>query len=421
MECKRISIFSALLVLVFSILLSTSCKKSGGGGGGLALALMSSGSAGPDVPPASLAKPTGVTATESFTDHVTITWNAVPNARFYKVYRDESEAGTYGLLLGENNVASYNDTTATQGLIYYYKVEAEWRSTSDPTVVNSGKSDVYDDGYALLNAPATITASNNNGTEVTVDWVDVTNASTYHVLRSTTQTGSYTDLDTINVSLYNDTTAIAGTKYYYKVIAYSATDLPGLESTVVNGYRCTAAPGNFTASDGTFYTRVRLNWDPAADTTGYEVYRGETLLTPTPTGSTTYDDTAGVAGTAYQYKVVAVHTNGGKSFPAEDPGKRRSYSETIPCTVTWTANREKAVNSSGGGYRVYYRTSSIPDTGFESITHADVPWVSGLAPTMTTINLGPGPGTWYIRVVGYSGLNSGSTSRPSTQIIKTIN
>src|SRR3990172_4364659 len=172
MECKRISIFSALLVLVFSILLSTSCKKSGGGGGGLALALMSSGSAGPDVPPASLAKPTGVTATESFTDHVTITWNAVPNARFYKVYRDESAAGTYGLLLGENNVASYNDTTATQGVRYYYKVEAEWRSTSDPTVVNSGKSDVYDDGYALLNAPATITASNNNGTEVTVDWVD---------------------------------------------------------------------------------------------------------------------------------------------------------------------------------------------------------------------------------------------------------
>lgn len=86
--------------------------------------------------------------------------------------------------------------------------------------------------------------------------------------------------------------------------------------------------------------------------------------------------------------------------------------------VTWTANREKAVNMAGGGYKVYYSRTS----GFDisSATFVDVPYVSGAtAPTTRTFtNLLYG--TTYFKVVAYSALNapgstSGSQSQPSTQ------
>lgn len=80
-------------------------------------------------------------------------------------------------------------------------------------------------------------------------------------------------------------------------------------------------------------------------------------------------------------------------------------------TVNWTANKEKAVNSSGGGYKVYYSQTS----GFNinTASFVNVPYVSGAsAPTSTTI---PGllPGTWYIKIVAFSAINGGSQSAVS--------
>lgn len=89
-------------------------------------------------------------------------------------------------------------------------------------------------------------------------------------------------------------------------------------------------------------------------------------------------------------------------------------------TLSWNANHETAVNTSGGGYKIYY--SIVP--GFNStdpgVTIIDVPYVSGnLSPTSTTVQLSTG--TYYFRVAAYSELNSpwssgGTVSSPSGQI-----
>lgn len=89
-------------------------------------------------------------------------------------------------------------------------------------------------------------------------------------------------------------------------------------------------------------------------------------------------------------------------------------------TVSWNANRETAVNTTGGGYKVYYSTSSgfaITDAG---VSVVNVPFVvPPMAPT--SINLQLRTGKYYFRVVAYSALTApwesgGSTSAPSTQI-----
>lgn len=79
--------------------------------------------------------------------------------------------------------------------------------------------------------------------------------------------------------------------------------------------------------------------------------------------------------------------------------------------ITWTANRETAVNAPGGGYRVYYADTS----GFDiaGATMVEVPHQGASpAPTSTVLNLPPG--VHYIKVTAYSALDPAGSS-PSAE------
>ena len=85
---------------------------------------------------------------------------------------------------------------------------------------------------------------------------------------------------------------------------------------------------------------------------------------------------------------------------------------TASVSVSWTANREAAVNRTGGGYRVYAsRTSGF---NIASASFVDVPFDSGAAaPTSTNLMLASGDN--FIKVLAYSALNPNG-SDPSAQI-----
>jgi hypothetical protein len=92
-----------------------------------------------------------------------------------------------------------------------------------------------------------------------------------------------------------------------------------------------------------------------------------------------------------------------------------SEGQSINATVqvTWTANRETAVNSTGGGYKVYFgRTANFDIAGASFV---DVPFVAPgpLAPTTATLTLSSG--TNYIKIVAYSALNPAG-SAPSAAV-----
>ncbi len=88
--------------------------------------------------------------------------------------------------------------------------------------------------------------------------------------------------------------------------------------------------------------------------------------------------------------------------------------------ISWDANLETAVNSPGGGYKVYYSSNSGFNPGDVGVTEIDVPYSSGAsAPTsvLTPLN----PGIYYIRIAAYSALNApgasgGSVSTTTPQI-----
>lgn len=90
--------------------------------------------------------------------------------------------------------------------------------------------------------------------------------------------------------------------------------------------------------------------------------------------------------------------------------------------VSWTANRETAVNTAGGGYVVAY--SQDPNASYAEAEKVTVNYASGpTAPTSATINIPPG--TFYIKVYAFSALNppgssSGSLSPPSVASVITV-
>ena len=91
--------------------------------------------------------------------------------------------------------------------------------------------------------------------------------------------------------------------------------------------------------------------------------------------------------------------------PTTDSAPAPSYT----MKVSWTANREGAVNRTGGGYRIYYSTQA----GFEfrSAPYLDVPYVSGAtAPTSAEVT-GLAAGTYFVKVVAISSISNSDTEK----------
>lgn len=102
--------------------------------------------------------------------------------------------------------------------------------------------------------------------------------------------------------------------------------------------------------------------------------------------------------------IILTACGGGSSAPATEH----------LVTISWSANREAAVNRTGGGYRV----------NISGKAPVEVPYTSGsLAPTSATTTLFTG--TYDVYVVAYSAIDplgtgsSGSTS-PVTKIVVVI-
>lgn len=69
--------------------------------------------------------PAGVTATDGLYSHlVVISWDSELNADFYRVYRSDTENGSYGLISGDAGGTYYSDKTTVVNTPYYYKVQA---------------------------------------------------------------------------------------------------------------------------------------------------------------------------------------------------------------------------------------------------------------------------------------------------------
>ena len=143
-----------------------------------------------------------------------IKWTAVPGASKYYVYRSGSSNGTYKYV-GTTTATNYTDNKANAGYTYYYKVKAVSK-------VSSGANSYYSVviGATCHCARPSVKITTSNGSPK-LTWNAVAGASQYEVYRATSKNGSYTKMFTTSNLSYTNTSAKAGTTYYYKVKAVS--------------------------------------------------------------------------------------------------------------------------------------------------------------------------------------------------------
>ena len=142
-----------------------------------------------------------------------IYWSAVDGANRYYVYRSTTKDGTYSFLDSTANL-NYTDSKADAGTTYYYKVKA-----GIVNGVKSNSSAAVTITCRCAKPVVKITLTQKGDPKLT--WNAVTGASQYEVYRATSKNGTYTKMFTTSSLSYTNTSAKAGTTYYYKVKAVS--------------------------------------------------------------------------------------------------------------------------------------------------------------------------------------------------------
>lgn len=169
-------------------------------------------------PPPPPAAPTGVTATAG-NAQVTLSWTASTGATSYNVQRSTVNGGSYTTIASGVTATSYVDTSVTNGTIYYYVVDAVSANGTSP---NSTQVSAQPTAPPPPAAPTGVTATAGNA-QVTLSWTASAGATSYNVMRSTTNGGSYTTIASgLTTTTYTDSSVTNGTTYYYVVDAVSA-------------------------------------------------------------------------------------------------------------------------------------------------------------------------------------------------------
>jgi len=245
--------------------------------------------------------------------------------------------------------------------------------------ITAGTTDTTAPSTPTLSASGTTQTSTNLSWTASTDNVGVTG---YDVYRGTTL------LTTVTGTTYTAIGLTASTAYTFSVRAKDAAGNVSASSNTVNvttlaNTTDTTAPSTPTLSaSGTTQTSTNLSWTAATDNvgvTGYDVYRGTTLLT-TVTG-TTYTATGLTASTAYSFTVRAKDAAGNISASSNTV----NVTTLANTTVTYCASQGNSTADERIG-RVQFGTinnASTGTAGYENFTAISTNAVRGTAYTIT--------------------------------------
>jgi fibronectin type 3 domain-containing protein len=315
------SITGCFVYLLFALLQAGCGGYSNGGGNG--------GGGGSNPPPA----PTGLTASAA-NAQVNLTWNASSGATAYYVKRSTTSGGPY-TQIATPTATSYADNSVSNGTKYYYVVSAY---NSYGQSANSAEVSATPMAPPPPGAPTGLAATAGN-TQVSLTWTASTGATSYHVKRSTTNGGPYTQVSAPTAANFTDTGLINNTIYYYVVSALNAAGESANSSQASATPAAPAtpppAPTGLGATAGN--AQVSLTWTASAGAISYHVKRSTTSggpYTQVAAPSTTSDTDTGLTnGTTYYYVVSALNAAGESANSTEVSATPAMVAADITITI----------------------------------------------------------------------------------------
>ena len=235
--------------------------------------LTSTGSSNFTIPaPAAPSTPANFQSTNSVSQ-VNLKWTESTGATGYRVYRAESQAGSYNVIqtVG-SSVTAVQDNNVVVGSTYWYKVCAFNAGGDSPQ--SAAISVTVTGNVTKPGKPAGIKLTVLSSTSIELTWARVTNADGYNIYRSTTGTGTFTLVGTVKEAKYVDTNLTAEKQYFYYVEAYKET-MKSDPSDTVNGTTLKPqkpqTPKNLRAEDIT-ENDMFICWSASNDAKEYRIF-----------------------------------------------------------------------------------------------------------------------------------------------------
>jgi len=230
----------------------------------------------------SLSKVTGVKAVSSGFSTNIVTWNEVPLAESYSIYRADSSNGKYDVPIeeiGSWKPRVFEDFDIVAGKTYFYKIKAF-----------TGGKELSSLSAAVKAPPKTnkmnaLKVGSEKHDQVRIYTAGMAGADGYEFYRAESSNGVFTKVQDVNsirgtgVFSVVDRGLTTGKTYYYKARAfkYSGTGmLYGGYSGVAKG---NSAPGAVagTAAASAGHDAVKVTWSKTDGASGYEVYKASAL------------------------------------------------------------------------------------------------------------------------------------------------
>jgi hypothetical protein len=264
--------------------------------------------------------PTASASDGTYTNRVAVSWNSVPAATHYALFRSTlTHPLNAANISGWQTGTSFEDMTATTGIVYNYWIKAANNSSG----TNATGFGPKDSGFRNFVPPSSVAASDGNYTGYTlITWTRPAGSPWSRVFRSTTDP----PVDAIPVSfwlngnIFSDTSGIPGELYYYYVKAAGNDTLVVVSdfSAFNRGYRRIEAPV-VTASHGIYPNKVVINWEAAPGATYYRLSRSPVENPATVTNLTSwsntmnyaYENLTAVQGQYYNYYVTGAVSSTG--------------------------------------------------------------------------------------------------------------
>ena len=237
---------------------------------------------------------------------IKVTWNKVPAATTYVVYRRQYVSGKWSswTKVATTKTTSYTHSSPTTGRLYRYAVKAY--CGSEVSEMGSSVSAVK------LSKPTSVKAKGKTA-GITISWKKVTGAKGYYIYArkySGGKWGSWSKLKVTTSTSYTHKTASYGVNYQYRIRAYYE-DSVSADSASVSAIRLKAPTGVKSKKSG---SAIKTSWNKVTGASGYVVYR-RTYNTKTgkygswvkvkTTTARSYTDKKAKKGTTYQYSVTA--------------------------------------------------------------------------------------------------------------------
>jgi|GEM_PF-1514250 len=335
-----------------------------------------------------------ITSVTTGNGSATLNWNTASGATGYTICYGATQADADACV---HSTTTTGTSTTISGLSndteYFFNVIGTTSDGRTPASVSVGVTPV-----APPSTPTSLVATSGLYS-ASLSWAQATgDGVTYSVQRSTTSgTGFVTIASGLTQTQFTDYTALAGTTYYYRIVAVN------LAGQAISNEAIAKALGSFsiTAITGTNATAT-VTWSAASGATGYDVKYGTSSnnYSSTLSNQTSPATITGLTNGSIYYVLVQAKNSGGASVSSTEVKVKPVASFTVSAsagigntTLTWSTV------TGADSYTIRYGTTSgTYDTTLSNQTSPK---------TITGLTSGT---TYYFVVDATNSVNGSSTS-----------